>query len=74
MITAFAAVQGLPRIIRYDHVDDSGEYGNATCPHCGAKGRYVHHFLTDEGPRAAMAGCIKLFPTSPVAKEHQALG
>jgi hypothetical protein len=42
--------------------DDSGEYGNARCPHCGAEGRYVWTFLGDDGRRhGAMAGCLRLF-------------
>ena len=63
----------LPSIIQFTGVTDSGEYGNATCPHCGADGRYVYHFVTTEGAAGAMAGCIKLFPVSPVAKAHQAV-
>lgn len=65
---------GLPRIIRFNGRSDSGEYGNASCPHCGADGRYVFHFLCEDGTsRGAMAGCIKLFPVAPVAKAHAAL-
>src|SRR5215470_7903700 len=60
----------LPEIIAYDHVSDAGEYGNDICAHCGAKGRYQHHFLTTAGPRAAMAGCVQLFPISRIAKTH----
>lgn len=62
----------LPRITAFDGVTDSGEYGNARCPHCGAEGRYVYHFYCEDGTRrGAMAGCIKLYPVSPVAEEHK---
>lgn len=62
----------LPRIVRFDGCDDSGEYGNATCPHCGAKGRYVYRFRCEDGvERGAMAGCIQLFPVASIAREHQ---
>lgn len=61
-----------PRIIRFDGIDDSGEFGAASCPHCGADGRYVHWFLCDDGQRrGAMSGCVKLFPISEIAQEHQ---
>lgn len=62
----------LPKIVRFDGVTDSGEYGAATCPHCGADGRYVYHFTTEDGQRGgAMAGCIQLFPVSALADEHK---
>lgn len=61
----------LPKIVAYISREDSGEFGNATCPHCGADGRYVWTFRCDDGTtRGAMAGCIKLFKVSPVAEEH----
>jgi hypothetical protein len=53
----------LPTRIVTLFTDDSGEYGNASCPHCGADGRYIHYFLCDDGRiHGAMSGCIKLFP------------
>lgn len=62
----------LPRIIQFEGVSDSGEYGNATCPHCGADGRYVWSFITEDGVRrGAMAGCIQKFPVSKLAEEHR---
>lgn len=62
----------LPKIIRFEGKHDSGEYGAATCPHCGADGRYVWTFTCDDGKRhGAMSGCIKLFPVSPLAEEHK---
>lgn len=64
----------LPVIIRYDGVDDYGEYGAALCPHCGAKGRYIYRFTTEDGGKGgAMAGCIKLFPQSSLARTHKAI-
>lgn len=64
----------LPRIIRFEGCTDSGEFGNTTCPHCGAQGRYVYHFVVEgDVRRGAMAGCIKLYPVSPVARVHQTL-
>lgn len=65
-------VSGLPRIIQFLHKTDSGEFGAAECPHCGAKGRYIFSFVTEDGKkRGAMAGCIQLFPVSFIAKEHR---
>lgn len=61
----------LPEIIQFLGTYDSGEYGNATCPHCGAEGRYVTSFVCADGKqRGAMAGCIQLYPVSPLAREH----
>lgn len=57
------ARETLPRIVAVLGRSDSGEYGAATCPHCGAAGRYVYTFQCDDGTtRGAMAGCLKLFP------------
>lgn len=68
------AAETLPRIVVMIARTDSGEYGNATCPHCGADGRYVWTFRCDDGTkRGAMAGCIKLFPRSALVDEHQRL-
>lgn len=62
----------LPRIVRFEGMTDSGEYGAATCPHCGADGRYVWNFVCEDGTRrGAMAGCITKFPVSKVAEEHK---
>lgn len=64
----------LPRIVALLGRQDHGEYGAATCPHCGAAGRYVYSFRCADGTtRGAMAGCIKLYPQSPLVAEHQAL-
>lgn len=53
----------LPAIVAILNKHDSGEYGNSSCPHCGALGRYTYHFICDDGRKyGAMAGCIKLFP------------
>jgi hypothetical protein len=68
------APETLPKIVAMVGKSDSGEYGNATCPHCGADGRYVWTFRCDDGTtRGAMAGCIKLFPRSALVDEHQRL-
>lgn len=63
-----------PRIVRFTGTTDSGEFGNARCPHCGAPGRYVTSFICDGGKRgAAMAGCLNLFPVAPIAREEMRL-
>lgn len=60
----------LPRILEILAIDDAGEFGAATCPHCGAQGRYVVHFRCDDGTqRAAMRGCLRRFPMHPLAQE-----
>lgn len=59
----------LPRIVRFLGTDDAGEDRTAKCPHCGAKGRYIHHFITEDGrQRGAMAHCFRQFPIHPFAK------
>ncbi len=70
------AINTLPRIIAHLYVVDHGPSddarGSTNCPHCGAYGRYVHHFLLEGGVKgAAMSGCIKLFPISELASEQQ---
>jgi len=49
---------------RIDHGEaEANAPGSTTCPHCGAWGRYVYTFTTDDGERhAAMAGCIEVWP------------
>ncbi len=65
-------VSTLPRIIQFLNKTDGGEFGAVECPHCGAKGRYIFYFITEDGKkRGAMAGCIQLFPVSAIAKEHR---
>lgn len=72
MTSTNSTTQQLPRIVRFDGTVSGAEFGDETCPHCGAPGRVVHWFLCDDGKRhGAMAGCIKLFPISQIAKEHQ---
>lgn len=67
-------ISTLPRILAFDGVTDAGEYGATTCPHCDAKGRYIYWFITEAGERkGAMAGCIKLYPTSPLADAHKSV-
>ena len=54
----------LPKLVNITNIEDYGEYGAANCPHCGAKGRYIHVARTTTGETVkAMAGCIKLYPT-----------
>lgn len=65
------AVQSLPRIIRFLDTTDAPD---SCCPHCGATGRYIHRFVVEDGRHlAAMSGCVKLFPVSPVALEEARL-
>ncbi len=64
----------LPAIIKFDYITDAGAYGDATCPHCGAKGRYTYHFTTTDGAHlAAMRGCLEKFPQHSLARKHRAL-
>jgi len=40
-----------------------GDPGSATCPHCGAWGRYVYFFTTVDGEQhGAMSGCVETWP------------
>lgn len=40
--------------------------GGASCPHCGAIGRYVYRFLCADGQEyGAMRGCFGKFPKQP---------
>ncbi len=62
------------RIVQFINRTDSGEFGNDSCGHCGADGRYQYTFLGDDGKRhRAMAGCIKLFKVAPIADIHAKL-
>ena len=57
-----------PRIVRFFETKDSP---GASCPHCGAEGRYILTFQVEDGRRmGAMRGCVKLFPVSRVATEE----
>ncbi len=59
----------LPRITRFLGVDDCA---GASCPHCGATGRYIIRFQVEDGRQlGAMRGCIKLFPVTELARQHQ---
>lgn len=58
----------LPRIVRFLATDDSS---GASCPHCGATGRYILNFVVEDGRTlGAMRGCVKLFPVSKIAVEE----
>lgn len=63
----------LPRIVAVLDCIDHGPCDpepTATCPHCGADGRYVYHFLCEDGTtRGAMKGCIQLFPRTAASYE-----
>lgn len=62
------ATTALPRIVRFLGTDDAP---GASCPHCGAEGRWILRFQLEDGRRAgAMRGCVKLFPVSRVAVEE----
>lgn len=61
-----AEKEKLPRIVRFLESVDAG--AGASCPHCGATGRYIHRFRLEDGREAgAMSGCVKLFPVHPLA-------
>lgn len=61
----------LPRIVRFFGEDDCI---GASCPHCGATGRYIWRFQVADGRElGAMRGCVKLFPVSRIATEQQRL-
>jgi hypothetical protein len=61
----------LPRIVRFLGTDDCPD---SECPHCGARGRFIHHFVLENGEHhAAMSGCVGLFPVSPIAREEARL-
>ena len=49
------------------------EHVLTSCPHCGANGRYVQHFITAQGERkAAMRGCLKnAFYVHPLATQRR---
>ena len=67
----------LPLITRYLHKTDSGpcdDGATATCPHCGADGRFIHWFECEDGSkRGAMSGCVKLFRMTDIAAADMAL-
>jgi hypothetical protein len=55
----------LPEVVEILSLDDAGEGGAATCPHCGAIGRYIYWFQASDGEmHGAMKGCFKHFPKS----------
>lgn len=62
----------LPEVLFVLDLHDSGEFGNASCPHCGAEGRYVYTFACADGTtRGAMAGCFKKFRKHRYAKRME---
>jgi hypothetical protein len=71
-MTTVGIYTDLPQVVAIIGKSDSGEYGNATCPHCGAEGRYVYHFLCADGTtRGAMAGCFTKFPKHRFVAIHK---
>lgn len=75
MTTALATERApLPRIVKFLGIDDHGPGGSTSCPHCGATGRYVIRFQVEDGRQlGAMRGCIKLFPVTELARQHEYL-
>ena len=64
----------LPQIVYIYAVEDHGEDGAATCPHCNAIGRYIVKFQCEDGTtRGAMRGCFQKFPISTLARYHAAI-
>lgn len=68
-------ISDYPKILRIVESIDSGEFGSASCPHCGADCRYYKTFdaISPSGGivrLGAAAGCIKLFPISKLAERH----
>lgn len=62
----------LPTIVRFLGTVDAG--AGASCPHCGATGRYIVRFQVRDGRSlGAMRGCARLFPVSALAREHERL-
>lgn len=61
----------LPQVLYIEYLEDAGEDGAASCPHCGALGRYTYFFVcTDGSQRDAMKGCFSHFPKHPFAERH----
>lgn len=55
----------LPHVVEIISLEDAGEGGAASCPHCGAIGRYIYRFIASDGQEyGAMKGCFKHFPKS----------
>lgn len=65
----------LPTVIYVISVEDHGtaEEGipAATCPHCGAAGRYIYTFRCSDGSeRSAMKICFSRFPQHSFCGDH----
>ncbi len=66
----------LPRVVQIIDLEDHGEFGAASCPHCGAEGRYIYRFICEGSPdeiRGAMKGCFAHFPKHPFVAKDQAI-
>lgn len=65
------ALASLPRIVRFLETQDCP---GASCPHCGATGRFILRFVVSDGRTlGAMRGCVQLFPVSQIAREEERL-
>lgn len=69
--------QTLPAIVVITGMKDFGPSdgeGSATCPHCGANGRYVWTFICADGShRGAMRGYLQLFPQAAGSSRYSRL-
>lgn len=43
----------------FECIQDTGPSSGASCPHCGAEGRYIYNWFEFGERRAAMAGCYE---------------
>lgn len=67
-------VSTLPKVVEMLSLEDTGPESGATCPHCGADGRYIYHFRCEDGNEyGAMSGCVQLFPKSKYAARMEKL-
>jgi len=69
-----AAIGSYPKVVEVERIEDTGPDSGASCPHCGADGRYITWFRTEDGVlRGAMRGCYSLFPQSKYAARTAAI-
>ena|ERR1035437_124494 len=62
------AVSDFPKVVEIESVTDAGDFGSASCPHCGAPCRYITYFYTEDGGyHGAARVCFSLFPKSKYA-------
>lgn len=71
IVAKFNPYANLPSVVRITQFEDCGPVLDCMdkpgyCPHCGAEGRYIVHFLATDGQEyAAMRGCFAKWPKSP---------